>query len=259
MPSAEGVAAGQTATFRLPIGRTYHALLLSYAGATLAQLSEIRIVANGAVIRRYANGGTKVDTINQFNGLSAAAGILRIDFDRMGMRLKEGEEFTSFGTGFPGDPTPITTLSLEIDIDAAAIAPALALKAIQSEPRPFGLVAQYREFVYNAAGVGDYEIVDLPKGPIIGKIFINSANITRLKVEKDGFVVFERTAAENNLIQADGYRVPQAGFYVYDPSENGFAGEALTTQGVQDLRVIVTMAAPGAIPLTVEYIGPMIG
>ena len=259
MPSPEGVAPGQTATFRLPIGRTYHSLLLAYTGITLAQMLEIRIVANGQVIRRYSGGGVKADTINKFLSLAAAAGILRLDFDRMGMRLKDGEEYTSFGTGYAGDPTPVTTLTLEIDIDAAAIAPAFTLKAIQSEPRPFGLVSMLREFSYNAAGVGEYEIVDLPKGSVIGKIFIASANVTKLKIEKDGFVVFERTKAENELVQADGYRTPQAGYYVYDPSENGFAGEALPTMNVQDLRIIVTMSAPGAIPLTVEYISPLIG
>jgi hypothetical protein len=259
MPSAEGVAPGQTATFRLPIGRTFHTLLLGYAGVTLAQMTEARIVANGQVVRRYAGGGAKINLMNLFCGLAAADGVLRIDFDRPGMRLKDGEEYTSFGTGVANDPTPITTLTMEIDISAAAIAPVLALKAIQSEPRPFGLVSKLREFVYNAPAAGDYEIVDLPKGDLIGKIFIQSANITRLKIERDGFVIFERTAAENNVVQLDGYRVPQAGYFVFDPSENGFAGEAVQTGGVQDLRLICTMSGAEALPITVEYIGPLVG
>lgn len=259
MPSAEGVAPGQTATFRLPIGRTFHTLLLNYAGATLAQLTEARIVANGQVVRRYSTGGPKIDTVNKHAGLAAANGILRIDFDRPGMRLKDGEEYTSFGTGIANDPTPVTTLTLEVDIAAAAVAPVLSLKAIQSEPRPFGLVSKIREFVYNAPAAGDYEIVDLPKGDLIGKIFIKSANITKLKIERDGFVIFERTAAENNVVQLDGYRVPQAGYFVFDPSENGFAGEAVQTAGVQDLRLVCTMSGAEALPITVEYIGPLVG
>lgn len=256
MPAPNGVAPGQTATFNLPIGRTFHTLLMTYAGVTLAQMTEIRLVANGKVLRRILTG-TFQDDINQFCGLAAAAGILRIDLDRPGMRLKDGEEYTSLGTGLPGDPQGVSTLNLEVDIAAAAPAPVLSMKAIQSEPRNFGLVSKYRVFTHAPTGAGDYEIADLPKGDLIGKIIIDDSIVTvnSVRVERDGFVVFERTAAENSLVQADGYRVPQAGYFVIDPSENGFAGEAYVTNGAQDFRLIVNVAGAGAMPVTVEYIG----
>jgi hypothetical protein len=133
MPSADGVAAGQTASFRLPIGRTYHTLLLTYAGVTLAQMNELRVVANGKVIQRVT-GGAFADSRNLFIKRAAANGVLAIDFDRPGMRLKDGEEYTALGTGVADDPQAVTTLTLEIDIDAAAAAPVLSLKAVQSEP-----------------------------------------------------------------------------------------------------------------------------
>ena len=254
MPSATGVAPGQTATFALPIGRTFHSLLLTYAGVTLAQMTELRIVANGKVMRRIT-GGTRQDTFNKFCNLAAAAGILTIPFDRPGMRLKDGEEFTALGTGVAGDPQQVTTLSLEIDIDAAAAAPVLSLKAIQSEPTMFGMIAKIREFSYNPAAAGDFEISDLPKGDIVGRIWLNKAGINSVRVERDGFILFERTAAENTLVQNDGYRTAQADYFVIDPSENGFAGEAFSTSGAQDFRIIVNVAAAGAMPVIVEYIG----
>jgi len=255
MPSATGVAAGQTATFSLPIGRTYHSLLLTYTGVTLAQMTEIRLVANGKVMRRIT-GGTRQDTFNKFCLLSAANGILTIPLDRPGMRLKDGEEFTALGTGMPGDPQQVVNLALEIDIDPAAAAPALSLKAIQSEPRPFGLIAKYREFSHNPAAAGDFEIADLPRGDLIGRIWLNKAGINSVRVEKDGFVLFERTAAENSLVQNDsGYRASQANYFVIDPSENGFAGEAFDTRAAQDFRIIVNVAAGGTMPVIVEYLG----
>jgi len=256
MPSADGVAAGQTATFRLPIGRTYHALLLSYSGVTLAQMTEIRLAANGKVFRRIT-GGTRQDTFNKFFGLAAANGILRIDLDRPGMRLKEGEEFTSFGTGIAEDPQRVTTFHMEIDIDGAAVAPALSLKAIQSDPTPLNLIAKIREFSYSPAGAGDYEIVDLPRGDLIGRVWFFSPHINSLTVERDGFIAFERTAAENSFVQTDGYRAPQTNVFVFDPSENGFAGEALATAGVQDLRFRLNIGAGGLVTTVVEYIGPL--
>jgi len=72
-PSFEGVAAGQTATARLPIGRTYEQLLIPYSGATLTQLNELRIIANGEVIHRVTEL-TKLDSMNQFEGRAAANG-----------------------------------------------------------------------------------------------------------------------------------------------------------------------------------------
>lgn len=258
MPSAEGVAPGQTATFRLPIGRTYNGLLLGYTGVTLAQLTEIRVVANGKVFRRYAGGGAKVDLLNVFSGLNAAAGVLPIYFDRPHMRTRDGEEFTKLGTGVTvPNETPITVLTMEVDIDAAAVDPVLTLKAIQSDPAGVGMLAHVREFTYNAPAIGEYEIVDLPKGLLISSMFLGSPNITKVKIERDGFVVFERDASENSVVQLDGMRVPQAGYFVYDPTELGYASEVLATAGVQDLRIIVTMSAPGPIPVTVIYVGPL--
>ncbi len=254
MPSGEGVAAGQTATFRLPIGRTYHGLLLTYAGVTLAQMTELRVIANGATIQRIT-GGTFLDVLNQFNGHAAAAGVLRLDFDRSNMRLKEGEEFTALGTGKENDPQQVTTLTLEVDIAAAAAAPVLSLRAIQSEPSHFGVVNKIREFSYAPAAAGEFEIADLPRNDLIGRIILSKAGINSVKIERDGFTLFERTAAENTLIQTDGVRVPQTNYFVFDPSELGFAGEAVVLKGVSDFRVIVDVAAGGAMPVIVEYIG----
>ena len=256
MPSFEGVAAGQTATCRLPIGRTYHALLLTYSGVTLAQMDEIRLVANGKVFQRFKTG-TFLDVLAQFTGRAAASGVIVVDFDRINMKLREGEEFTAIGTGIADDPTPITTFNMEVDLSAAAVTPALSLKAIQSEPKALGLIRKIREFSYNAPATGDYEVADLPKGDLIGRIVFESANITKVKIERDNRTVFERATAENELIQTDGVRVPQTGYWVYDPTELGYASESLATAGVQDLRITLTMSAAGAVPVTVEYIGPL--
>jgi hypothetical protein len=256
MPSFEGVAAGQTATCRLPIGRSFHTLLLTYAGVTLAQMDELRIVANGKVIMRYLSG-TFLNIINMFYGRATASGVIAIDFDRINMMLKAGEEFTQLGTGSINDKTPITTLNLEIDINAGAAAPALALKAIQDDPTPLGLFRKLRQFTYNAPAAGDYEIKDLPVGDIIGLICFHQAiaSITRIKIEKDNYTVFDRTAAENVMIQTDGKRVPQAGYSFVDFSELGYASEGLPTAGVQDLRITLTMSGAMAVPVTVEYLG----
>lgn len=258
MPSFSGVGAGQTATCRLPIGLSYHHLLLTYAGATLAQLNELRVVANGEVIHRYV-GGSVLDTLNLYEGRAAAGGILVLDFDRYNLNTRDGREFTRLGTGLQvdQDPRPISTLNLEVDIDAGAVGTVLSLKAVQSAPSQSGLFKKVRHFTYNAPAAGDYEIADLPRGDLINKVYFNKAGINSIKIERNGFVIFERTAAENTLIQTDGVRVPQTNYFVFDPTESGYGAEGLVTADTKDLRFTVNVAASGAIPVTVEYIGPL--
>jgi len=257
MPGFEGVAAGQTATVRLPIGRTYEQLFITYGGATLAQLNELRIIANGEVAHRITEL-SKLDSMNQFEGRAAAGGVIVFDFNRFNMRTRAGEEFTGLGTGVLDDPNKITTLSMEIDIDAAALGPTLAVKAMQSGPRPVGQIIKTKQFIYTAGAAGEFEISDLPKGDNINKIYFgnHAANVyTKLVVERDNFIEFERSVAENSVIQTDGVRVPQAGYVVYDPTENGNGSESLGTKGVQDLRFRLTLTNAGQVPVTVEYIG----
>lgn len=257
MPSFEGVAAGQTATLRMPIGRTYEQLLITYSGATLAQLNELRIVANGEVIHRVTEL-TKLNSMNKFEGRAAASGVIVFDFNRYGLRTRAGEEFTGLGTGVLDDPNKITTLTCEIDIDGAATGSALSAKAVQSPPRAVGFIKKTRQFTYTAGASGEFEIADLPKGDTINKIFIGNdgvIGVTRVVIERDNFIEFERSVAENSLIQSDGVRVPQSGYVVYDPTETGNGSESLATAGVQDLRIRLTLTSAGQVPLTVETIG----
>lgn len=257
MPGFEGVAAGNTATLRCPIGLTYHQLLITYAGVTLAQMDEVRVLANGEVIHRYTSG-TQLDALNTYEGRAAAGGVLTIDFDRYGLRTRRAEEVTALGTGDPADPSKITTLSVEIDINAAAVGTALSAKAIQSAAQPVGIIKKVRQFNYTVPGAGDFEIADLPKGDIINKVYFGNHGTvasTNLKCERDNFVVFDRTVAENIVVQTDGVRVPAAAYVVFDPTENGHGAESLETAGVGDLRFTLAAGAAGALPVTVEYLG----
>lgn len=258
MPSFEGVAGGQTATLRMPIGYTYHQLLITYAGATLAQVTGVRLIANGKAIHTYKTF-TQLDSFNQFEGRAAASGIIVLDLDRYGLEGRAARELTAIGTGHPKDPTPLTTLSLELDIDAAATSPALSAKAIMSGPAPLGFVKKVRQFSYYANGAGVYEIASLPKGDLINQVYFTSANIDGVELQRDNYVEFKRTDGENDLVQGNWIRSPQSGLFVYDPTEHGNGSETLATKNANDLRFNVDMSAAGNIGVTVVYLGPVIG
>lgn len=258
MPSFEGVAAGQTATCRLPIGQTYHQLLVNYSGMTPAGINGGRLVANGKAIQTYSKLDV-LDMMNQFDGRTKADGILVFDFERYGIEGRSGRELTAIGTGHAKDQAPITTLALELDIGSSASNPTLSAKAVRSAPTVSGFMKKVRRFVYSATGAGDFEIADLPKGNLIDQVFFKGDGINKVQLFRDNYEEFSRSAAENSLIQTNGVRVPQDGVFVYDPTEHGNASETLATQGVNDLRFTLNMEAAANIEVIVVYLAPLVG
>jgi hypothetical protein len=259
----EGVAAGQPAVSKLPIGLSFHRILVPYSGTGVvdADFKEIRLVANGEPFQTYV-GGDKFSNMMKFDRITPTAGVLEIYVgDRPGMMTRAGIEFTKVGTGIGFDakvnPFPITTLSLEIDIasDAPVDLKLSPPKLIQSERDVTGIVKKVKKFNYSPQGAGEFQISDLPRGDLINRIFFHTDQINAIKVERDGAEIFTRTTAENEHIQKNGKRTPQAGLFVIDPTELGYGSEAIVTRGVGDLRFYLDMAAAASFDVWVEYLG----
>lgn len=257
LPEVTNVNAGYTALIKMPIGKTYHGLDITYSGLTLANMEDIRVFANGKMIQRW-DTGTYLDKVNTFSGRAAASGVLSLDFDRHKMKTRAGQELTAIGTGHKDDPMPITELRAEIDIAAAASSPALSVSAIRSDPTVLNLIKKVEHRSYNAAATGEFVISDLSLGDLINRLIFVSSSISKIKIERDGRKIFERTTAENTKNQTDGgFRTPQTGYWIVDATELGFNGEEIATLGVQDFRITLTMSATGAIPMIIEWIGPL--
>lgn len=265
MPAFEGLARGSTATLRMPIGLSYHTLWLEYSGFTVDQIEEIRVVANGKIFQRYSSGSI-LNEQNQFFKRVAVgnmdSGIIPIDFIRPNCRTLEGELITLLGTGAPSvdGSVEIANLSLEIDLanQATVTNPLITATAVQSDPVNLGLVKHVREFIYNPAGSGDFEIVDLPRGDLYDKVFFKSSNINEVTIERDGYLPFQRSSDLNTRIQTESqYRHPMAGYYVFDPTENGFGSQTFETSDVFDLRFRLKMAAAGEVKVIVHSIGTL--
>lgn len=264
MPAFNGVAAGAVATLNLPIGNTYHGILLTRGGTfTHDHMTDITLKANGRAILEMS--GSDLDDFNLFDGLAAAgASLSYIPFERMGLLNKEWVEATAIGTGVRGNkdlPLQIQTLTLEITISGSAVTPTLSAKALQSAPAPVGAIIKRRKFTFSAAGAGTVEIADLPRGDLINRIAIHAAsdNVTGVTLERDNFELFNRTPAENNLIQTDGIKVPQSNWFVLDPTEKGNGNEAVITADSNDFRLGVTTSGADTLTVYVEYLGGLTG
>lgn len=274
MPAPEGIGAGQTATFKLPIGRRYHALHLTGSAATsgfgVDDLTEIRVLANAKVIQRFT--AVERNAMNAHDGRVDAAidsnnFILTLPFDRYNLMTKAGEEETAINTGSV-DPTTgksIASFAVEIDVAGSGFtgAPSLSMSADQSEALPGGpgtvphILRSTRDF----AGAGEYDISDLPRGGettlALDKIFFKpSANdISQVKIESDQYTIYERVKALNNRVLTDGIRVPQNGYFVIDRTEWGYGGDPIPLVGPQDFRYKVTLTGAATVVILSHYIG----
>lgn len=263
MPDAEGVAPGQTATFKLPIGRRFHRLAMQYSGVTLAQMPEIRVLLNGKVVQRYS--AEERDKMNQGDKLAAAAGILVLPFDRNKLKTRDGEEMTSINTGsFDDQGRGINSFHIEVDIAAAATAPALKLWATQSEALPggAGTVMHINKRPYTVSGAGEFQISDMVKGGVtsmaINRVYFKpSANvITRLEIERDTRTIFERDAATNERLLAEaGTRSVISGWFTVDKTEAGYGGDPINLVGVNDFRYIGVADGAMTVDVITEYLG----
>lgn len=262
----EGVAAGQTATVRFPTGVKYHDCAI-VTNMALADMTEIRLIANNKVIHRYS--ATERDTLNQFYGLPAFNGILYIPFDRKALKTRTMEEVTGINTGVRGENgEKISALYLEVDIAAGATTPAMDIFATSSAATPEGVgtVLHVKKNTRNAAGAGELEISDLPfNEPTAAALnaaffFPKDTNgdpvaISRLVVERGLYKVFERTSDLNDFYLTLGERNPQTGVFAVDFTENGYGANALDLRGFQDFRYRLNVAGAAAVPIVSEYLG----
>jgi len=262
----EGVAAGQTATTKLATGLKYHELQV-VTNMSLADMKEIRVVANNKVIHRYS--AAERDTMNKFYGLEAFTGILMIPFDRKSLKVRNMEEITGLETGVRGSTgEQISALYLEIDIDENAISPTMDVYATTSPVtgEGVGTVMHVKKNTRNAAGSGELEISDLPfnepTAAALNSVFFfpkdkggNPVAINKITVERGLYKVYERTKALNLFMLKNGERTPQANVWTVDFTENGYGANALDLRGYQDFRYRLDMAGAAQIPIVSEYLG----
>lgn len=266
MPSPEGVSAGSTATIKFPIGNRFHTVWLQYGSMALASMTEIRVLLNSKVIQRFS--GEERDRMNRFRGVEAANGILEIPFDRRDLLTRSGQEETAINTGSRSENgEQITSFNIEVDI---------AEDATNVELRPYaeisdrtsggpGTVMHIKKNTRSAAGEGEFEVSDLPYGgkttQALNAVFIRprggTGDISRLKVQRGLYDVFERTKNLNEWIQRNSYRNPQTGYQVIDFTENRFGGNVLNLVGYSDFRYLFDMTADAELVMLSEYVGEL--
>ncbi len=263
LPAFTGVEKGVTATCKVPAGYTYHGIVLD-GNIPSDKITEMRILLNGTIIVRLS--GAELKRINEYDFAAITMYDTKhyISFDRLGLRTRTGTESTAIPYGAINDPRPIANMLVEIDISSTA-GDALTLDgyALVSGPMNLGgnpaILKQIRKFNYSPSGSGEFDISDLPRIGLINRIFFsNQAKIDKVVVALDSTEIWNRPKELNQYIENVFHkRIPVSNYYVIDPSENGYSGDAWNVSQVNDFRIKLSMNDAANITVIVEYLATL--
>lgn len=267
MPAPDSVAAGQTATFQLPLVNTYHELQLEYSGAALSTWGDYRLYLNGVAIQTVKMSDR--DAFNQHDKLAAAAGIIKIPLERKNLKTLDGQELTSIDAGrvTQAKGRQANSFYLEVDVPAGATSPTLKLSATVSPSSGMGIgsVLFIKRHQRPIGAAGEAQISDLPYGDsqaaALNRVWFKPASgtVNKVRIEKDGVILFERSAALNTSCLADGQKNPQSGWYTIDKTEGGIGGDMIPLVGHSHFAYVMDNSAAGSMTIYSETIGTVVG
>lgn len=263
--SFQNVVAAGIATCDLNglLGYTIKRLIIQLGGTsfTKSMITSIQLKANGKVI--YDTTGPRLDTRNQYRGITANAGFLTIDFSEI--RAK-----TELGMNLGGIDTTqgMSNLKLEVTISGAT-APTLVgfteVLAPQLDPAQVatrGLISKVHATTLTIGAAGQFSIpvphlAPADGGSIIKRIAFFSSNMTALLIKKNGIVIEDSVKALNDFNQTEYRKVPQAGVYMFDPIIDDVQSQVLNTRNAQTMEVLGTFSAGETITVEAELLEPL--
>lgn len=263
--SFQNVVASGIATCDLNglIGYTIERLMLRLGGTsfTKSMITSIVLKANGKII--YDTTGPRLDTRNQYRGITAAAGFLTIDFAEIRAKTELGQNLGCMDT-----TQGISNLKLEVTI-AGATAPTLEAYAEVNAPQldpaqaqTRGLIAKVHATTLTVGAAGTFNIpvphlAPADGGSIFKRIHFFSANMTGLLIKKNGIVIEESVKALNDFNQGEYRKVPQAGVYTFDAIVDDVQSQILNTRNAQTMEVLATFSAGETITVEAELLEPL--
>ena len=260
MPNGSGIGAGQTATFNLPLGLSYHQLLIRMsadpAGAAAFVdtpaagwgnvLGEVRLLVDGSIKLR----ADAADLVNlwQYYGQTVSPGVLPLFLGRPWQRTPAGEDAPAYGTA------GVQSMTLEIDIEPGITIQTLQVYAQQGPNMPLGDHYVLRQFPFGVSNTGWRELSDLPRGQFATlALHVNSADVSEFQLEANQRIIREADRALASAVSAQTGKVFQAGWSHIDLTVTDRLSDMLVMT-LEDFRVKLNMTSAGNVKLYAEQI-----
>jgi hypothetical protein len=245
------------------LGSVLEKLTFTLGGTfTKAMITLIELKANAKTI--YQTDGSKLDSSKLYLGGASDATILTLDFmDRKAVTVNARQA----GAIDLSKDSGITQLRLEVTIAGATNPTLKALADVSpptAAPEEAGIrwVLGRRHRATQTIGAAGEFALNLPHvdpsggGSNYRRVFIFSANLTRLKAQREGVTEFDVSKAELEATQKDNFRVPQSGMVVFDPVQDGqLQGRTWDTRpssGVRSAQFYGTFSAGETIVIETE-------
>lgn len=249
-------------------GKVINRLILNIGGAanvksnmTIIQLFASDSDKGGKIILNTT--GANADARQQYRGVTANAAFLTLDFNEIRAKTIKGQKLGALDTRL------LKTLQLQITFGAASAAPTVTGQAEYDEgadydklydPVERALMAKVLSQTFNPGGAGTFGI-KLPFGQVGGslikRIHYFGATVTGAEVRKNGFVVHQSVAAQNQFLQNEYGRTPQANVYTVDFIMDGNQSYALNAADAQSMEYYVTTSGAGNITAELELLDPL--
>lgn len=258
-----GVVAGGTATLQLPLGLTYHSILLSCTATGTGafdntKVNEIRLILNEKVVYRVP--GAKLKKIHAYKGGDSSTRFLLVDFTE-----RDAKDITGELSGIIGTAAGVSQMVLEVDIDATGTNPVLTARGLVSPGTALSSnVHTLTKRTFTCGGAGEFTI-QLPKASdlagtadrLLKRVFLfDQAGgnlhtvVSKVVGKKNGVDIYYAERAEEDFIQAHYNGVPDNAMHVVDfVLTNNTLPELVSTRDAQECELIITTT--GAV--TFEY------
>ncbi len=262
--SFQNVVASGIATCDLNslLGYTIERIILNLGGTfTKSMITSLVLKANGKII--WESTGPRLDSRNQYRGITASASFLTIDFAEIRAKTELGQNLGCMDT-----TQGIANLKLEVTI-AGATAPTLSafvevnnpqMDPAQAQTR--GLIAKIHSTTLTIGAAGTFSLpvphlAPADGGSIFKRIAIFSSNLTAIVIKKSGIVIEDSTAALNSFNQGEYRKVPQAGLFMVDFIIDDVQSQVLNTRNAQTMEVLGTFSAGETITIEAELLEPL--
>lgn len=264
LSSFNTVAAGQTSALQLKMGPTYRYIKLKFTSGGAAPneasmstlIKRVRLKINGLI--RIDISGANLIKLCKYYGLNFNNGEIVLPFVRRWMQTIQAEENVALGTA------NVNSVSLEVDVDAAAVSPTLeGWATIDPTPRDLGTIVEVQEVNYSTATTA-VDIPNIPQsnGDLVA-MHLGNGNFTDALLKINGVNIVEN-ALEFATFLKDYKRVPQTGFLHIESTVQGRWDDVWPlvdrkTQRIFDVRLTGTLSAAGAVPIVLETLNQPLG
>ena len=247
LPLIQNVGPNQRATIRLPLGRSYNKIMLYCNGnINAALLANIVLKINQGEKQRWLTSA-HLQARNSYNKGALDTAVLTLNFSEPDAKDLAGIEIGAYGlTAEAG----VQDAVLEFDVGNYVVSATSNIVALAevSAPTSNRLIVRTRYQQKTLAGAVEEQII-IPSGQNGEQlkrlyIFGTTALIEEVRIRRDDSDEFESiTPFQNNYLQRELSKVPQAGLYVVDFIVRNVVSDMLNTAQVM---------GPGGKPVLVE-------